>query len=180
MQQASLKHFYLPRSLELRRISFPAIEALKLLQLVSHPGTERPHHKRLNISMFRTLCRRTTKQRKEGHAIDTTPPPPRKIPLILRTRSRATEPCPSLPVRPKQNLSSRPKRAQWRDPGLISPPRNSTRFTNHSTLLVPHSTLHLQRFSPANLTPANSSQIPTNFSCVPSSRAAAKTLLFFI
>ena len=82
MQQASLKHFNLSRPLQLRRIRFPAIKALELLQLVSHPRTECPHHERLNIPVFQTFCRRTTKQRKEGHATDTTPPHLIKIPLI--------------------------------------------------------------------------------------------------
>src|ERR1700733_9557292 len=84
MQQASLKHFYLSRPLQLRRISFPAIKSLELLQLVSHPRTARPHHKRLNVPVFKAFCRGTTEERKEGHAPDTTPPHRRKIPLIPR------------------------------------------------------------------------------------------------
>jgi hypothetical protein len=84
MQQASLKHFNLPHPLELRRVSLPAVKALELSQLVSHPGTEHPQDKGLNIPVFRTLRRRTVKQRKERHALDTTPPHRRKIPLIMR------------------------------------------------------------------------------------------------
>jgi hypothetical protein len=79
MQQASLKHFNLPHPLELRRIRFPAIEALELPQLVSHPGTKHPHYKGLNIPVLRTSCRSTTEQRKERHALDNTPPHRGKI-----------------------------------------------------------------------------------------------------
>jgi len=82
MQQASFKHFNLSHSLELRRVSFPAVESLELLQPVPHPWTAYPSNQRFNVPMFCTSYWRSVEQRKWRHAIDTTPPYRRKIRLI--------------------------------------------------------------------------------------------------
>ncbi len=90
MQQASLKHFNLSHPLELRRISLPPIKALELFQLVLHPGTAHPQHKRLNIPVFRMFRGRTTKQSKERHVLDSTPPHRRKIRLYTCVQNAPT------------------------------------------------------------------------------------------